>query len=409
MDYVAAWYIKAAEYIKGTEITVGFVSTNSITQGEQVGVLWGEMFRRGVRIRFAHRTFAWESEARGKAHVHVVIVGFGMGDADGKRVYDYDHDPNNPVVTVAKNISPYLVEGPDTVIVNRGQPICAGAPVIGIGNKPIDDGNYLFTDEEREHFLSVEPNAARWFRRWLGSDEFLNGWQRWCLWVGECPPQELRAMPEVMKRIEAVRQFRLASKSAPTRKLAETPTRFHVENFPKADYLVIPEVSSERRRYIPIGYLPPSTIASNKLRVMSNASLWHFGVLTSAMHMAWVNRVTGRLKSDYQYSVNLVYNNYPWPASPTDKQRAAVEARAQAVLDARAQFPGSSLADLYDPLTMPPALVKAHADLDRAVELCYRKEPFKSDRERVEFLFGLYEKLTAPLVPPPRGRKRKDG
>jgi hypothetical protein len=406
LDYVAAWYLKAADYIKGTPIAVAFVSTNSITQGEQVGVLWGELFRRGMHIRFAHRTFPWESEARGKAHVHVVIIGFGEANTADKRIYDYDTDANNPTVVPAKNISPYLVEGSDAFVINRSKPLCA-VPEIGIGNKPIDDGNYLFLPEEKEAFLKVEPKAAKWFRRWLGSQEFINGWERWCLWLGECPPDELRAMPECMKRVEAVRNFRLASKSKPTQKLAEKPTRFHVENQPKSTFLVIPGVSSERRRYIPIGFESPATIISNLCNIIESDSGYFFGVLSSSMHMAWVRQACGRLKSDYRYSNSLVYNNYPWPESPTEKQRVAVETKAQAVLDARAKFPTSTLADLYDPVTMPPELTKAHAELDRAVELCYRKEKFESDRARVEFLFALYEKLSAPLTAGIDAKKRR--
>ncbi|MEX1231536.1 MAG: DNA methyltransferase [Planctomycetaceae bacterium] len=409
LDYVTAWYFKAVEYIQATKISVAFVSTNSITQGEQVGVLWRELFRRGVRIQFGHRTFAWESEARGKAHVHVVIVGFGFTDDVEKRIYDYEQDADHPTVIPAHNISPYLVEGPDAVIVNRTKPLC-DVPAIGIGNKPIDDGNYLFTTEERDEFLRLEPKAKKWFRRWLGSDEFINGWERWCLWLGDCPPNELRAMPHCLARVKAVRAFRLASKSAPTRKLAERPTRFHVENIPTKNFIVIPKVSSERRKYIPIGFMEPETLISDLCFINTAISLYHFGVLTSAIHMAWVKQVCGRLKSDFRYSAGLVYNNFPWPQSLADKQKAGVESRAQAVLDARAQFPHASLSDLYNPETMPTSLQKAHAELDRAVERCYRSKPFQNDRERIEFLFSLYEQLTAPLTAaldePRRGRKK---
>ena len=397
LDYVTGWYLKAAEYIKGTTIRVAFVSTNSITQGEQVGVLWSELFRRGVRIHFGHRTFAWESEARGKAHVHVVIVGFGLTEPSDRKLFDYEFDANNPQVASAKNISPYLVEGPDIFILNRSRPLC-NVPEVGIGNKPIDDGNYLFTTEERDVFLLKEPKASKWFRRWLGSDEFINGWERWCLWLGECPPDKLWEMPECRKRVEAVRKFRLASKSAPTRKLAETPTRFHVENIPSSKFIVIPKVSSERRKYIPIGFETPDTLISDLCFVNTEITQYHFGVLTSAMHMAWVRQVCGRLESRYRYSAKLVYNNFPWPESPTDKQRAGVETNAQAVLDTRAEFPESSLAKLYHQTTMPSKLIKAHAELDRAVDACYGKRKFANDRERVEYLFGLYEKLTAPLT-----------
>ncbi len=406
LDYVTAWYFKAADYTKESHAPIGFVSTNSISQGEQVGVLWGELFRRGVKIRFAHRTFPWQSEARGKAHVHVIIVGFGYGEPGPRRIYDYDQDERNPTVTTAKNISPYFVEGNDAVVVNRSRPLC-DVPEIGIGNKPIDDGNYLFTTEERDTFIELEPESKKWFRRWLGSQEFINGWERWCLWLGECPPNELRAMPEVLKRIEAVKKFRLASVSAGTRKLATTPTRFHVENMPKRRFIVIPSVSSERRKYIPMGFVSPETIISNLCLMNTDVTLYHFGIMTSAIHMAWVRQVGGRLKSDYRYSASLVYNNYPWPTANV-AQKVIVEAKAQAVLDTRALFPEASLADLYDPNTMPPALTKAHAELDRAVEKCYRKEPFKSDRERVEFLFALYEKLANPLTADvPKKRRKK--
>ena len=407
LDYVTGWYFKAAEYIKGTRIVVGFVSTNSISQGEQVGVLWNALFQRyQAKILFGHRTFAWQSEARGKAHVHVVVVGFAASDAKNKRIYEYEEDGEKATVSIASNISPYLIEGPDRAIINRSSPLC-DAPKIGIGNKPIDDGNYLFTPREKAAFLKLEPAANEFFRRWIGSEEFINGIERWCLWLGDCPPAKLRRMPHVMARVEAVRNFRLASKSAPTRAIADKPTRFHVENMPTHGYLVIPEVSSERRSYIPIGFLKPDILASSLVRIVPHATLYHFGILSSAMHMAWVRQVCGRLKSDYRYSNKLVYNNYPWPEAPSAKQRAAVEAAAQSVLDARKEFPEATLADLYDPLAMPPALVKAHAALDRAVDLCYRPQPFENDRQRVEHLFALYEKLTAPLLPPAKKGRRK--
>jgi hypothetical protein len=305
----------------------------------------------------------------------------------------------------AANINPYLVDAPDVVLENRRTPLCP-VPEIGIGNKPIDGGHYLFTDEEKAEFLQREPQAEKWFRRWLGADEFINGYQRWCLWLGDCPPGELRKMPEALKRVEAVRRFRLASKSAPTRKLADTPTRFHVENMPESTYLLIPEVSSERREYIPIGFMHPDTLSSNLVKIVPNATLYHFGVLTSAMHMAWVRAVCGRLESRYRYSAGIVYNNFPWPDAPDDKTRQSIEAAAQAVLDARAQFPGSSLADLYDPLTMPPALLKAHQKLDAAVDRAYGKTGFKSDAERVAFLFQRYQALTS-LLPTGQPAKRR--
>ncbi len=410
LDYVTGWYLKATEYIQGTNIPVAFVSTNSITQGEQVGVLWSALFPRGVRIHFAHRTFSWTSEARGKAHVHCVIIGFGLNEQAQKWLFDYDEHPETPNRLSVRNISPYLVEGSNTVVVNRGRPLCA-VPEIGIGNKPIDDGNYLFTTEERDEFLRIEPQAAKWFRRWLGSDEFINGWERWCLWLGDCSAEELRKMPEAKKRVGAVRDFRLRSKSLPTQKLASTPTRFHVENIPSRNFIVVPKVSSERRRYIPMGFMDANTLISDLCFINTDITRFHFGVLSSTMHMAWVRQVCGRLESRYRYSAKLVYNNFPWPDSATEKQKAAVEQMAQAVLDTRARYlpphGNATLADLYDPLATPAPLTKAHAALDRAVEKCYRKEKFTSDRERVEFLFVLYEQLTAPLLPKPDRRPKR--
>jgi len=407
LDYVTAWYLKAADYIQGTTIKVAFVSTNSITQGEQVGVLWPEMLeKRGVTIFFAHRTFSWESEARGKAHVHVVIVGFALQTPRSRLLFDYETLKSEPTVEAVSNIGPYLVAGPNVTIANRSRPL-SNVPEIGIGNKPIDDGNYLFTDEEKLVFVKAEPQSKGLFRRWYGSWEFINRQPRWCLLVSNTSPSELRAMPLVMERIQAVRKFRSASKSAPTRELAKQPTRFHVENFPTNSYLLIPEVSSERRRFIPMGFMSPKVICSNLVKLMPGATLFHFGILSSSMHMAWVRQVSGRLKSDYRYSAKLVYNNYPWPTDASDAKRLAVKEAAQAVLDAREAHPEATLADLYDPLSMPANLAKAHAKLDRAVDRCYRSQPFVSERNRVEFLFNLYQQLTAPLLAAPATRRRR--
>jgi hypothetical protein len=279
-------------------------------------------------------------------------------------------------------------------------------PPIGIGNKPIDDGNYLFLPEEKSEFLKLEPLAKKWFRRWIGSDEFINGWERWCLWLGDCPPEELRQMPYAMQRVAAVRKFRQASKSAPTRAIAATPTRFHVENMPKGTFLVIPKVSSERRRFIPIGFLKSDTLVSDLCFLMPRATLFHFGVMSSEMHMAWLRQVGGRLESRFRYSARLVFNNFPWPGSPTARQSDAVKSRAQKVLDVRAAFPDATLADLYDPVSMPARLVRAHADLSRAVDACYRTKLFHGDLERVEFLLGLHRELTHTLIDTPSSRRR---
>ena len=409
MDYVVSWFYRAAEYIQGTNIRVGFVATNSITQGEQVPVVWGLLFGRfRVKIHFAHRPFAWESEARGKAHVHVVIIGFGTADSGNKRIYDYDSDPEHPLVSEATNISPYLTPGSDSFVTKRTKPL-ADVPEMRCGNKPSDGGNFILTDAEKKALLSVEPAAAKFLKRFTGSEEFINGTMRWCLWLKDASPAELRVLPEVMSRVQGVKAFRAKSTAAPTRKAAQTPTLFFYISQPENDFIAIPEVSSERRTYIPIGLLSPDVIVSNKIYVLPQPSLYLLGVLSSAIHMAWMRQTAGRLEERYQYSGSMVYNTFPWPQAVTAKQRSAVETAAQAVLDARAKYPTSTLADLYDPLTMPAPLLKAHQDLDRAVDRCYRPEPFPSDRHRVEYLFALYEKLTAPLVaaakPARKGRR----
>ncbi|NLD13502.1 MAG: class I SAM-dependent DNA methyltransferase [Gammaproteobacteria bacterium] len=393
LDFVAAWYVKAANMMQNTGIRCAFVSTNSITQGEQVGVLWSWMLEQGTKIFFAHRTFSWSNEARGNAAVHCVIVGFALHEITPKRIFEYEDIKGEPLELVVKNINSYLVDAGDMTLTNRRQPLC-DVPAIGIGNKPIDDGNYLFTEEEKDEFLRIEPQAAPYIRRWLGAHEFLNGYHRYCLWLGDASPAELKKMPESLKRIQAVKAFREASKSAPTQKLADTPTRFHVENMPDNTYLIIPEVSSERRHYIPIGFEEPDTLSSNLVKIVPNAGLYHFGIVHSVMHNAWMRTVCGRLESRYRYSVGIVYNNFPWPQNPTDKQKQAIEQAAQDVLDTRAQFPNSSLADLYDPLTMPPALLKAHQKLDKAVDAAYGKTSFKTEAERVAFLFELYQQYT---------------
>jgi hypothetical protein len=407
MDYVSAWYIKAAKLIQSSNIKVAFVSTNSISQGEQVGILWNVLFSAyHIKIHFAHRTFKWSNEARKNAAVYCVIIGFANFNISEKRLFEYEDIKSEPLEIKAKNINPYLVNGNDTIILRKQKPL-SNIPEIGIGNKPIDGGNYLFTTPEKDEFIKLEPNSAKWFRKWLGSDEFINNRERWCLWLGDCPPNELKKMPHALKRVEAVKQVRLSSKSIPTQKLASTPTRFHVENMPLADYLLVPSVSSENRKYIPIGFISKNIITSNLCLIVSDANFYHFGILTSEMHMTWVKYVCGRLKSDYRYSKDIVYNNYPFPENITDRQKQTVETYAQAVLDTRAKYPGSSLADLYDPLTMPPDLIKAHQKLDKAVDLCYRPQPFPSELNRIEYLFELYEKLTAPLLPTAKQQRTK--
>ncbi|MBD1208461.1 MAG: class I SAM-dependent DNA methyltransferase [Ignavibacteria bacterium] len=401
LDFVTAWHKKAAEYIGGTRIKAAFVSTNSISQGEQVGVLWNELFKHGMAIAFAHRTFKWTNEAPGKAAVHCVIIGFAAKEVletAPRLLYEYETPTSEPHVSEVPNISPYLIPAGNTLVHARSTPLC-DVPEMCKGNQPTDGGNLLFAAKaERDEFIAQEPNAEKFIRPFVGSDEFINGTTRWCLWLKDASPQELRAMPHVLERVEKVRTMRLASTKEATRKKAAIATLFDEIRQPERRYLLVPSVSSERRMYIPIGFMDAETIVSNLALIVPNATLYHFGILSSLLHMTWVKYVCGRLKSDFRYSNTIVYNNFPWAESPTDAQKQAVERAAQAVLDARSAFPQSSLADLYDPLTMPPALVRAHQDLDRAVEKCYRQKAFGTDEERIAFLFELYERYTAPLT-----------
>ena len=396
LDYVSCWYKKTADLIKGTNTKAALVSTNSISQGEQPAILWESLWANGMQIDFAYRTFRWDSESEQVAHVHCVIIGFssknslaptGIQSINPKRIFLADGKDIK-----AQNINPYLMDAPNILVKSRQVPLCE-VPEIGIGNKPIDGGNYLFTEEEKLAFIKKEPESEKFFKKWLGSEEFINRYYRWCLWLGDCSPAEIRQMKECYKRVQAVKDFRLASKSAPTRKLAEKPTRFHVEKFPTETYIVIPKVSSENRRYIPIGFLTPDIFASDLVFIIPDATLYHFGMLTSNIHMAWVRAVCGRLKSDYRYSKDIVYNNFPW-SNPSDAQKARIEATAQAILDIRAKYPDSSLADLYDELTMPADLRKAHTENDHAVMEVYGFSPKMTEDEIVAELFKMYEKLT---------------
>ena len=406
LDYVCCWYLRAAQYIQGTRIMVGFVSTNSITQGEQPGILWPILFNLQLKIHFAHRTFAWESEARGKAHVHVVIIGFGAFGAENKKIYDYESESETSTVTAAANISPYLVGGGDMALQNREHPL-SEVPVMQFGNMPNDDGNLLLSEKDKRQLLCDEPGARSLVRPLLSAQEYFHGKNRWCLWLKDVSPQSIRRVETVHRRVEAVRTYRAASKRKATQKLANYPTLFGEIRQPTTKFVLVPRHSSETRRYIPLSYFTPDFVPSDSCLFLEHAALYHFEVLSSAMHMAWVRVSCGRIKSDYRYSNKLVYNNYPWPEGPTAKQRAAVKAAAQKVLDARKKFPDATLADLYDPLAMPKELTKAHADLDRAVDRCYRRQPFQNDRQRVEHLFALYEKLTAPLIPGAKKRRQR--
>ena len=391
LDYVACWYKKASDMMTGTGIRTALVSTNSITQGEQVAILWKYLFEKGVHIDFAYKTFRWDSEANSKAKVHCVIVGFSKSyNKAEKRLYDTEKSSYK----VVKNINGYLVETDDIVISSRSKPIC-NVPEIGIGNQPIDDGKYLFTEEEMLDFIQKEPKSEKYFKKWVGSKEFINGFCRYCLWLGDCSPKELLNMPECLKRVEIVRKFRLSSKRTSTLKLANSPTHFQTENMPKTNYIIIPETSSENRKYIPIGFMTPDTLCSNAVRIMPNASLYHFGVLTSNVHMAWVRAVCGRLKSDYRYSKDIVYNNFVW-CSPTPEQKKAIEKTAQAILDVRQKYADSSLADMYgENMYLYGDLVTAHQNNDREVMKAYGFwGKIKSESECVAELMKMYQQMT---------------
>ena len=389
LDYVCCWYKKATNLMKrNPSCRTALVSTNSICQGEQVANLWEKLFEQGIRINFAHRTFRWDSEASLKAHVHCVIVGFSYKQYTP--CYIYDGDRRSEV----RNINAYLTDAPDVFVGSRQHPLFS-VPEIGIGNKPIDGGNYLFTKEEMEAFIKQEPKSSQYFKQWYGSEEFIHQKPRYCLWLGNCSPAELRQMPHCMKRIEAVREMRLASSSAGTRKLADRPTHFHVENMPDTNFIIIPKVSSEKRRYVPMGFMSPNVLASDLVFLIPDATLYHFGILESNVHMAWMRAVCGRLEMRYRYSKDVVYNNFPWP-TPTEEQKAKIEQTAQAILDARAKYPDSSLADLYDEVAMPIELRKAHQDNDRAVMQAYGF-PVKStftESQCVAELFKMYQELT---------------
>ena len=394
LDYVTGWYIKAAKYIQNTKIKVAFVSTNSIVQGEQTNLLWGLLQNNyKIKIHFAHRTFKWNNEAKGNAAVFCVIIGFANFDTTFKYIFEYEDIKGEAHEIKAKNINAYLIDGKDILIEKNKKPIC-NVPNIIKGNYYAKSEGLIVEDADLNYLMTNEPYAKKWIKLLIGADEFLNNRKRYCLWLVDCPPDELRKMPLVMERVNRVREDRLKSTDKAMQNLS--PTRFRETNNPEK-CLIIPVVSSERRKYIPMGFIDKNTISTNGNLIMPNAKLYHFGILMTMMHMAWVKTTCGRLKSDFRYSKDIVYNNYPWPENPSEKQKEAIEKAAQKILDARAEFPNSSLADLYDPLTMPQVLVKAHVDLDKAVDDAYSKQAFTSDAKRMEFLFELYEKYTAGL------------
>ncbi|MDR2952617.1 MAG: hypothetical protein LBU82_05190 [Treponema sp.] len=411
LDYVCCWYGKAAEYIQGTGIECAFVSTNSICQGFQVPILWPELINKhGIKINFAHQTFKWGNEARGKAAVYCVIIGFALADRNEKKIYQYAAVTGEPMETPVKQINSYLVEGADIFIMSRASPIC-GVPEMNFGNMPADGGELLFSKEEKEKFLIEEPEAGKYIKRFISAYEFLNNKERYCLWLADVEPGGLKKLKLAYERVKKVKEIR--EKSARPF-LANVPHLFAQITQPAGkDYILIPRVSSETRKYIPIGFFKSNTIASDTCMIIPDGALYHFGILTSGMHMAWVRYVCGRLKSDYRYSKDIVYNNFPWP-DPSEKQRAEIEKAAQEVLDARSLFPNDSLADLYDPVAMPPALSKAHQKLDKAVEAAYGRSAggasFDDDRQRVAYLFELYQKLSGDLFTKTKkkGKRKKE-
>lgn len=411
LDFVSAWYIRATEYATH-QTACAFVSTNSIVQGEQVGILWGWMLARGVTIYFAHRTFQWRNEAKGVAAVHCVIIGFGKGNSEKRKIYEYADTSDKAYGVVASNISPYLVEGPNVFLSKRSAPISSSAPLMNYGSMPIDNGHLILSDQQRHAVVARCPSAEPYIRRYTGGDEFLNGSIRWCLWLVDAPVDIIRKCDAIKDRIELNRQYRLSSGRSGTVELAKTPALFGEVRQPAGTYLLVPKVSSEQRNYMPIGIVSSAVIASGSCLVIPGATEFHLGVLQSQMHMAWMRAVCGRLESRYQYSSRIVYNNFPWPIGVAESQRKAIAIAAEAVLHVRASYPEATLADLYDRLAMPPPLVKAHHALDRAVDAAYvpsgGKKSWASDADRVAFLFELYQRLSSvlPVSATPKKRAR---
>ena len=407
LDYVTGWYIKAAKYIQNTKIKVAFVSTNSIVQGEQTSILWGQMLNKyNIKIHFAHRTFRWSNEAKGNAAVYCVVIGFANFDTNNKSIFEYEDIKGEAHEIKAKNINPYLVDAKDIFIEKKSKSIC-NVPKIKFGNQPIDGGWLILDEDEKNESIKNEPNIEKFIRPYFGSEEFINGRKRYCLWLDNFQPNEIRASKFIMHRLKNVREFRLESPRKDTQKLAEIPSQFAFISHEESQYIIIPSVSSEKRKYIPIGFMPATCIASNLCLIIPNATKYHFGVLTSLMHTTWMKNVCGRLKSDYRYSSSIVYNNFPWPENPTAKQMASIEEKAQKVLDVRLSFPNSSLADLYKSASIPPTLTKAHNELDKAVDAAYRTVPFANEANRMVYLFELYEKYTADLFTIKKTRKSK--
>ena len=397
LDYVTSWYIRAAQYIKGTTIKAAFVSTNSIAQGEQVGILWKEMFEQyNMKIHFAHQTFRWNNDADGVAAVHCVIIGFANFDTSEKYVYEYENIGGEPAEVKVKNISPYLIEGSNIVVTKKTKPLCNVSEMV-FGNMANDGGHLILNEDEKNDIIKKYPNASKYIKKFIGSEEFINGWHRYCLWLVDANPAEIKLIKPIIERIEKVKEHRLLSNRPATNKLAEKPHLFGEIRYSNSNFLLIPRVSSERRIFIPIGFMGADIIVNDRCAFVPNATLFEFGIIASSMHMAWIKYTCGRLKSDYNYSNQIVYNNYPFPKDCSDLQKKQVVLCAENLMKIREKYlkSGSVYADLYDPITfyMRKDLVDTHKALDKAVDACYGKATYTNDAKRIAFLFGEYERL----------------
>lgn len=393
LDYVCCWYRKSADYIVNQRNSrTAFVSTNSITQGEQVDVLWSDLIEKGVKINFAHRTFEWKNDAKNNAAVHCVIIGFSMSECETKKIYDYLNFKSDPFVITAENINPYLVDAPNITVKSRSTALCDSPKMIK-GNEATDDGHLILSKDEMDQLILNEPKLKKWIRPFLGNNDFLNGGMRWCLWLEGITNEELTTLSILKERINKVRTFRLNSPKQATINKSETPWLFGENRQPKSgQFIIVPKVSAERRQYAPVAFSDVKYVVNNTIQFIPNADLYHFGMVQSAMHMAWLNAVGGRMKSDYQYSISLVYNTFPWPEI-TDAQRNKIEQLAEEVILIREDYPDKSLADLYDPDLMPEPLKEAHRALDIAIERLYQVKPFRDLSEKLEHLFARYDSL----------------
>jgi methylase of polypeptide subunit release factors len=406
LDYVCAWYLKAASVIQNSKTQAAFVSTNSISQGEQPAVLWNELYKLGVKIKFGHRTFKWNNEAKGKAAVHVVIIGFGVNESSNKTLFEYTNINGEPLARKVRNINPYIVAGDDLTLASISKPICT-SPIMQSGSALNDGGFLILTDDEVRNLFKLDTKYKKLVKKFYSGQDFLHGSNRWCLWLKHADPSELKGDLFITERLKKVKEFRENSTRIQTKRMAAFPYLFSEERQPTSDFLLIPKVSSENRVYVPIGYMSKDDIITDKNFFVSNASSFHFGILTSLMHMTWMRYVCGRLKSDYSYSNTIVYNNFPWPLDLPKQKIQGVGKLAEQVLKVRQRYPKSSLADLYDPLTMPSDLVKAHQDLDKFVDSCYRPQAFDTEMQRIEFLFDLYKQYTQPLFGSEKKKNRR--